>query len=45
MAEIPIQWYYMKNSRLSPLQDSIRMFRELIKVRRNGQSGLYDRPQ
>jgi dolichyl-phosphate beta-glucosyltransferase len=40
--EIPIQWYYMENSRLSPLQDSLRMFRELLQVHKKGQAGLYN---
>ncbi|MBN1564851.1 MAG: glycosyltransferase family 2 protein, partial [Anaerolineae bacterium] len=34
--EVPINWYYGENTRISPLQDSIDMFVEVFKIRRNG---------
>ncbi len=43
VVEVPIDWYYGEGSRVSPLSDSIRMVQELIRIRRNGREGLYDR--
>jgi dolichyl-phosphate beta-glucosyltransferase len=43
IVEVPINWYYMSNSRVSPLSDSVRMFREILQVRVNDWRGLYDR--
>lgn len=43
IVEVPINWYYMTNSRVSPVGDSIRMFREILQVRMNDCRGLYDR--
>jgi dolichyl-phosphate beta-glucosyltransferase len=43
IVEVPINWYYMSNSRVSPVSDSVRMFREILQVRINGWRGLYDR--
>lgn len=42
LIEIPITWYYMENSRVSPLRDSVKMFLEVFKVRLNALKGLYD---
>jgi len=43
IVEVPINWYYMSNSRVSPVSDSVRMFREILQVRMNDWRGLYDR--
>jgi dolichyl-phosphate beta-glucosyltransferase len=43
IVEVPINWYYMTNSRVSPVGDSIRMFREILQVRMNDWRGLYQR--
>jgi len=43
IVEVPINWYYMSNSRVSPVSDSVRMFREILEVRMNDSRGLYDR--
>lgn len=43
LIEVPITWYYRPQSRISPLNDSINMVLEVLKVRRNGWRGLYDR--
>jgi dolichyl-phosphate beta-glucosyltransferase len=43
IVEVPINWYYMSNSRVSPLRDSVRMVREILQVRINDWRGLYDR--
>jgi dolichyl-phosphate beta-glucosyltransferase len=42
LVEIPICWYYQSDSRVRPFQDTINMVRELLRIRRNGQRGLYD---
>ena len=42
IVEVPINWYYMSNSRVSPVGDSVRMFREILEVRMNNWRGLYD---
>ena len=43
LIEVPITWYYRPQSRISPLKDSINMVLEVLKVRRNGWRGAYDR--
>jgi glycosyltransferase involved in cell wall biosynthesis len=40
--EIPIDWYYNADSKISVLRDSLRMFLDLLKIRRNAHRGLYD---
>jgi glycosyltransferase involved in cell wall biosynthesis len=40
--EVGIPWYYGAGSRVSPVQDSLRMFREVLRIRRNLRSGMYD---
>jgi dolichyl-phosphate beta-glucosyltransferase len=44
VVEVPINWYYQDNTRIHPIRDSIDMFTEVFKIRRNGQRGLYKRP-
>jgi glycosyltransferase involved in cell wall biosynthesis len=39
--EVPITWYYRQHSKIKPLQDSINMVLETLKIRRNGWRGLY----
>ena len=41
--EVPITWYYRPQTKISPLRDSINMVFEVLKVRRNGWRGKYDR--
>lgn len=43
IVEVPIDWYYGEGSRLSLLWDSWNMFWEVIRIRRNGWAGIYDR--
>ena len=45
IVEVPIQWYYRSNSRVSPITDSLKMIREVWRVRHNGRIGIYDRPK
>ena len=42
LKEIPINWYYMTGSKVKPIRDSVRMLRELLIIRRNVTTGLYD---
>jgi dolichyl-phosphate beta-glucosyltransferase len=42
LVEVPVTWYYMPGTRVSPIRDSVRMFMEVWRVRRNGSQGLYD---
>ncbi len=44
IVEIPVNWYYGDDSRVQPVQDTINMFIELMRIRANGRRGLYDRP-
>ncbi len=40
--EIPITWIYKDHSKIRPINDSINMLIETLKIRRNGRQGLYD---
>lgn len=44
LVEIPIHWYFQTDSRVRPVQDTINMVRELLKIRRMGNAGVYDGP-
>ena len=39
--EAPIDWYFNADSRVRLVQDSLRMFTDLIAIRRNAARGLY----
>ncbi len=39
--ELPIPWYYHEESKISVLQDSFRMFLDILKIRRNAHQGRY----
>jgi hypothetical protein len=39
--EIPIEWHYRDRSQVSPLRDSIRMSRDVLKIRLNALRGSY----
>ena len=41
LAEVPIVWYFQASSRVSPLRDTIRMFRDILRVRWNDARGRY----
>jgi glycosyltransferase involved in cell wall biosynthesis len=43
IAEVPVQWTYSGDSRISLTGDTWRMFRDVLHVRRNARRGLYDR--
>ena len=40
--EVPIDWYFDADSRVRLLQDSLRMFTDLLTIRRNAAQGRYD---
>jgi dolichyl-phosphate beta-glucosyltransferase len=42
IVEVPIDWYYRANSRISPLKDALEMVREVARIRLNGFKGSYD---
>ena len=39
--EVPIIWHHVATSRVNPLKDSLRMFRDVIKIRLNDLRGIY----
>lgn len=41
VVEIPIHWYYNADSKISVVRDSLRMFLDLLLIRRNARRGLY----
>jgi dolichyl-phosphate beta-glucosyltransferase len=41
--EVPVNWYYREDSRVRPVLDTVTMVGELLKIRRNGREGVYDR--
>jgi dolichyl-phosphate beta-glucosyltransferase len=40
---VPIDWYFDADSRIEPLHDTWRMFRDVLKIRVNGWRGVYDK--
>jgi hypothetical protein len=42
--EIPIEWHYRDRSQVSPVMDSLRMARDVAKIRLNALRGLYRKP-
>lgn len=40
--EIPINWYFKADTKISVFQDSWQMFLDLLTIRRNARRGLYD---
>lgn len=42
VVEVPIHWYYMSSSKVSPIRDTFRMFKEALTVRLNDWRGRYD---
>jgi dolichyl-phosphate beta-glucosyltransferase len=39
MVEVPVHWYYGQNSRIRPIQNTISMVTELLRIRLNGRRG------
>jgi len=42
VVEVPIDWYFRANSRVSPVKDTVRMLRDVLRVRWNAWRGKYD---
>jgi dolichyl-phosphate beta-glucosyltransferase len=43
VVDVPINWYHDPDSRVNPVQDTWRMFRDVLKIRINGWRGVYNR--
>lgn len=41
--EVPIHWYHQTDSKVHPIKDTLRMVRDMLKVRLNDRRGFYDR--
>jgi len=39
--EVPIIWHHMATTRVNPIKDSLRMFRDVVKIRLNDLRGYY----
>jgi glycosyltransferase involved in cell wall biosynthesis len=39
--EVPVEWYHVAGSKVSPVKDSLRMLRDIASVRLNDIKGLY----
>jgi dolichyl-phosphate beta-glucosyltransferase len=40
---VPIDWYFDADSRVEPLRDTWRMFRDVLRIRMNGWRGVYEK--
>jgi len=40
--EVPVEWHYFAESKVNPIKDSIRNFRDVCRVRLNDLRGVYD---
>jgi hypothetical protein len=47
VVEVPVDWYYRSESKVSAVRDAFRMINDILRIRRNGGRGLYNasRPQ
>ena len=43
IVEVPISWYYNPDSRVRLIKDSFHMAQDMLKIRHNARSGIYDR--
>jgi len=39
--EVPVKWTYVRTTRLSPFQDSLKMARDVLRIRLNSLKGVY----
>lgn len=42
--EVPVDWYYRSESKVSALRDALRMISDIFRIRSNGRRGLYNAP-
>jgi dolichyl-phosphate beta-glucosyltransferase len=45
VGEVPIDWYYRTESKVSAVRDALRMIGDIFRIRSNGRRGLYNAPQ
>ena len=45
VVEVPVDWYYRPESKVSALRDAVRMISDIFRIHSNGRRGLYDAPQ
>ncbi len=45
VVEVPVDWYYRSESKVSALPDAMRMIGDIFRIRSNGRRGLYNAPQ
>ena len=45
VVEIPVDWYYRSESKVSAVRDAFRMIADILRIRSYGRRGLYDAPQ
>jgi dolichyl-phosphate beta-glucosyltransferase len=43
IVEVPVDWYYGEASKVRPVRATIRILRDLVRVRRNAWRGMYDK--
>lgn len=41
VVEVPIPWYYSSDSKINALQDTLKMGKDILQIRRNDKNGLY----
>ena len=41
--EVPVEWHFQEQSRVSAVRDPLRMLRDLRTIRRNARRGMYER--
>ncbi len=42
IVEVPIDWYYRPESKVSALRDALQMVEDILRIHRNARRGLYD---
>ncbi len=42
IVEVPIPWYFSPESKVSAVRDALRMFRDVLAIRKNARLGRYD---
>src|SRR5579864_61474 len=45
VAEVPVEWAHDDRSKINPVTDGIRMFGEMLKIRYNSLTGVYNTPE
>ena len=45
VVEIPIDWYYRRESKVSAVRDAFRMIGDILRIRANARRGMYDATQ